>query len=101
MLKLAHNLLKNCVRLWGARSELAGMLAIARCWRFIRVGHGIATSVHDMVHASKAEMAATITRLRAALRDLESEIPAGTGKARKSLEQVFEALQTLTGQAHV
>ena len=33
--------------------ELQSIILFARCWRFIRVGHGIANSMHDMMHAAK------------------------------------------------
>lgn len=33
--------------------ELQSVILFARCWRFIRVGHGIATSMQDMKHAAK------------------------------------------------
>jgi len=81
-----------------ALEELQSVVLFARCWRFIRVGHGIATSMNDMMEASKHEMSETVKSLRAALRDLESEIPAGTSKARLALHQVHSSLQALTGQ---
>ena len=46
-------------------------------------------------------MHTTIDGLREALRNLESEIPGGTNKARQSLHQVHLSLKALTGQAHV
>ena len=46
-------------------------------------------------------MHTTIDGLRAALRNLESEIPGGNGAARQSLQQVHTSLKALTGQAHV
>ena len=78
--------------------ELQSIVLFARCWRFIRVGHGIATSMHDMMHASKSEMHATMQRLRTALGQLEGEIPAGTNKARQSLEEVHRSLVVLQSQ---
>ena len=38
--------------------ELQSIVLFARCWRFIRVGHGIATSMHDMMHATKVSFSA-------------------------------------------
>jgi hypothetical protein len=39
--------------------ELQSIILFARCWRFIRVGHGIANSMHDMMHAAKVSFSAT------------------------------------------
>lgn len=77
--------------------ELQSIILFARCWRFIRVGHGIATSMHDMVHQSKAQMKLAIDELRAALRELEADIPT---KARGKLEDVNEKLKALTGEVN-
>eukprot|EP00966_Prymnesium_polylepis_P059634 1382729-Prymnesium_polylepis.1 len=36
--------------------ELAGLLIFARSWRFVRIGHGLSTSVHEAGHKHVEEM---------------------------------------------
>ena len=37
-----------------AKGDLAGVLTIARCWRFVRLGHGLVSSMHE-AHAGHLE----------------------------------------------
>ena len=81
----------------GTLEEIQSVVLIARLWRFIRVGHGIATSMQDMVHQTKTETQGKIDELRNALRQLEGEISTGNFKARASLAKVHEQVQALSG----
>jgi hypothetical protein len=38
----------------GSGGDVAGVLTFARCWRFVRLGHGLVSSVHE-AHASHVE----------------------------------------------
>ena len=53
--------------------DIAGLILFSRCWRFVRVGHGIAATVNDMVRAKQLQLQQSISELKAALRQLESE----------------------------
>jgi hypothetical protein len=75
--------------------ELQGIILFARLWRFIRVGHGIASSVHDIVHQSHAKTHEVVRGLRESLRHLDLEIAPGDVRARKSLHEVNEGLKKL------
>ena len=33
------------------REDIQNLVLFSRCWRFVRVGHGIATSINDIVRA--------------------------------------------------
>ena len=77
-----------------ALEELQSVILFARTWRFIRVGHGIATSMHDMVSATRLELHGSIDELRTALRSLEDDIPVGS-KPRQRLTDVHRALTGL------
>ena len=75
--------------------ELQGIILFARLWRFIRVGHGIASSVHDMVSHAHAETHEVVRGLRESLQNLDLEIAPGDLQARKSLHEVNEGLKLL------
>lgn len=47
--------------------ELAGFLALARAWRFLRIGHGLATSVHEVDHGEIHALEHEVEKLRAEL----------------------------------
>jgi len=51
---------------------LQGIIMFARCWRFVRVGHGIALSMHDLVHASHVQLQHKIEAMRQALHVMEA-----------------------------
>ena len=53
--------------------SLQGIIMIGRCWRFVRVGHGIALSMHDLLHASNVQAQQKIEELRQALHVLEAK----------------------------
>ena len=53
--------------------DITGLILFSRCWRFVRVGHGIATSITDMVRAKQFEIHTTVEELKKALRQIESE----------------------------
>ena len=55
-----------------ALEELQGFIMVARCWRFVRVGHGIALSMHDLLQASQVELQHKIDALRQALHVMEA-----------------------------
>lgn len=55
-----------------ALEELQGFVMLARCWRFVRVGHGIALSMHDLLQASHVQTQNRIDALRQALHVMEA-----------------------------
>lgn len=80
-----------------ALEELQGFIMVARCWRFVRVGHGIALSMHDLLQASQVELQHKIDALRQALHVMEANDrmagrapnqDAGMDKMRGLLKQV-------------
>uniref|UniRef100_A0A7S2GE72 Uncharacterized protein n=1 Tax=Haptolina brevifila TaxID=156173 RepID=A0A7S2GE72_9EUKA len=54
--------------------DIQELILFSRGWRFVRVGHGIATSVNDMVRSKQQELTTTVSELKAALRQLEGEL---------------------------
>jgi len=53
--------------------DLQGVILFSRCWRFVRVGHGIAIAMHDLLHASKVELQHKLEELRAAVHAMEAD----------------------------
>ena len=53
--------------------DIQALILFSRCWRFVRVGHGIATGINDMVRAKQHEIQKTVEELKEALRQIESE----------------------------
>ena len=51
-----------------AGAELAGALAFARAWRFLRIGHGLATSVHETGHTHAQHLEEEIDELKLKLK---------------------------------
>ena len=45
-------------------ADFAGALAFARAWRFLRVGHGLAVSMHETAHAHAKELEEEIEELK-------------------------------------
>ena len=56
-----------------ALESMQGLIMLGRCWRFVRVGHGIALSMHDLLHASHVQVQHKIEELRQALHVLEAK----------------------------
>ena len=54
--------------------ELQGLILLGRCWRFVRVGHGIALSMYDALHAAQLQMQAQLEELHIALHQMEGEL---------------------------
>ena len=54
--------------------DIQGLILFSRCWRFVRVGHGISTSITDMVRSKQVELHSTVEELKSSLRQVESEI---------------------------
>ena len=43
--------------------DIAGVLTFARCWRFVRLGHGLVSSLHEAHVSQVEEMSATVNGL--------------------------------------
>ena len=65
--------LEVCLRRQGHGGELAGLLVFARSWRFVRIGHGLSTSVHEAGHKHVEEMKHHIQELEDELSRLRAK----------------------------
>ena len=54
--------------------ELQGAYPSRQRWRFVRVGHGIALSMYDALHAAQLQMQAQLEELHIALHQMEGEL---------------------------
>ena len=71
-----------------AIDDIQGLILFSRCWRFVRVGHGIATSINDIVRQRQQKLHETVKEMQQALRELEHEISA---QARTAAHQIAHA----------
>jgi hypothetical protein len=71
--------------------DIQGLILFSRAWRFVRVGHGIATSINNNVRAKQEEMAHGVEEMRQALLLLESEIRQQDKKNHEELAQEQKA----------
>lgn len=79
---------------------LQGIIMFARCWRFVRVGHGIALSMHDLVHASHVQLQHKIEGMRQALHVMEAnarmEGRPGAKNSDPEMEKVHDLLRQVS-----
>mmetsp|Transcript_57563 Transcript_57563/g.114252 ORF Transcript_57563/g.114252 Transcript_57563/m.114252 type:complete len:109 (-) Transcript_57563:133-459(-) len=83
-----------------ALESLQGIIMIGRCWRFVRVGHGIALAIHDVLDASNLEAQNKIEELRQVLHVLEAKSQMESAlnikhSEEKGMERVHQLLREL------
>lgn len=85
-----------------ALEDIQGLVLFGRFWRFVRVGHGIATSMHDMLQTSHAEVHTRLDELRKALNHLEGDLR-GRGVAvgsHGSVQKMHSTISEMSTQFH-
>lgn len=73
--------------------DITGLILFSRCWRFVRVGHGIATSINDIVRARQQRLYETVEELRDALRELERAISHADNAQRDAQREAHREAQ--------
>lgn len=67
--------------------DIQSLILFSRCWRFVRVGHGIATSINDILRARKQALHESVEEMREALALLEREISAHDKLVEKTMAE--------------
>ena len=74
-----------------ALSELGGLLVVARVWRFLRIAHGLMTSMHEVSHHHIEELEHSVDEMEHEMSvmvdytaRLEAQVPAGTSASLKA-----------------
>lgn len=84
-----------------ALEDIQGLILFARFWRFVRVGHGIASSMHDMLQTANGEVHERIGELRNALKQLEHDMPAIRGAStQESMQNVHRVIRDMSHRFH-
>jgi hypothetical protein len=65
--------------------EVASLVVVARCWRFVRIGHGLATTVHEADEHEHGELERHIAELEKQVKKLRLKTAIQAANAKSNV----------------